>query len=209
VSASNCTVTVESSTLESNTSGGIVATGGSLTLTRTTIRGNAGGGVSISGAGTTFDITNNFVFRNGNNTSASFGGIDIGVASPGASRLEFNTIVDNQATFGPLNAGGVRCGATSFSAPNNIIARNLVGASTTESNAQTLGACTYPTSTVDSAITGLAFVSPDNPPYDYHLGAGSTAIDQATTATLVTSDFDGDARPQGVAPDRGADEVTQ
>jgi len=190
-----------------NAGGGISASGGALNVSQSTISGNTGGGISVTGAGATFDITNNFIYRNGNNTNASTGGVDIGVAAPGASRLEFNTIVDNQATSGSLNAGGVRCSATTFAAPNNIIVRNLVGASTTDSNAQTLGSCTYPTSTVASTVTGLAFVRPDATPFDYHLTAGSSAIDQATTPTTVTFDVDGDARPQGVAPDIGADET--
>jgi hypothetical protein len=37
--------------------------------------------------------------------------------------------------------------------------------------------------------------------------AGSTAIDQATTPTTVTTDIDSETRPQGAAADQGADEV--
>lgn len=186
---------------------GVSASGGTLALSKSTVSGNAGGGISLTGSGAIFTITNNFIYRNGNNTTAAFGGVDLGVTSAGPSRLEFNTIVDNQATSGPLNAGGVRCSATSFAAPNNIIARNLVGASTTDSNAQTLGACTYPTSTVASTLSGLAFAQADSTPFDYHLTAGSMAIDKATTPTTVTDDIDGDPRPQGAAPDQGADEL--
>jgi hypothetical protein len=192
--------------VSNNPGGGISSSGGTLTVSQSTISGNQGGGISVTGAGAMFLITNNFIYRNGNNSTAGFGGVDIGVTSPGASRLEFNTIVDNQATSGPLNAGGVRCSATSFAAPNNIIARNLVGASTMDSNAQTLGACTYPTSTVASSVSGLAFARPDAMPYDYHLMSGSSAIDQATTGSTVDKDFDGDARPKGAQKDIGADE---
>jgi hypothetical protein len=48
-----------------------------------------------------------------------------------------------------------------------------------------------------------AFVDPDNG--DYHIGQGSAAIDRRTDAG-VTTDMDGDTRPQGTAPDLGADE---
>ena len=42
---------------------------------------------------------------------------------------------------------------------------------------------------------------------DLHLAALATeAIDQAAALSQVTDDFDGDARPQGAAPDVGADE---
>jgi len=41
---------------------------------------------------------------------------------------------------------------------------------------------------------------------DYHLGSTSAAIDNGVAAG-ITTDFDGDLRPQGPAPDLGADEV--
>jgi hypothetical protein len=49
-------------------------------------------------------------------------------------------------------------------------------------------------------------VSPDATPYDYHLAAGSTAIDTAPDMSSNTKDFDGDFRPQGAKKDYGADE---
>ena len=42
----------------------------------------------------------------------------------------------------------------------------------------------------------------------YHLQSGSAAIDAGVDAG-VTTDIDGDARPQGSAPDIGADEFTE
>jgi hypothetical protein len=42
---------------------------------------------------------------------------------------------------------------------------------------------------------------------DLHLvGTTTAAIDRAASLTQVTDDFDGDTRPQGLAPDVGADE---
>jgi len=41
---------------------------------------------------------------------------------------------------------------------------------------------------------------------DYHLQLGSPVIDQANAAFAPVDDVDGDARPQGVADDMGADE---
>ncbi|MGQ0600103.1 MAG: choice-of-anchor Q domain-containing protein [Anaerolineales bacterium] len=58
--------------------------------------------------------------------------------------------------------------------------------------------------TVTNAYTGSAgFANP--PARDYHLTAGSTAIDRGVNAGPAV-DIDGDARPQGSAPDLGADE---
>jgi len=44
---------------------------------------------------------------------------------------------------------------------------------------------------------------------DYHIAAGSSAIDAADGSVLFApaDDFDGDARPQGAGPDSGADEI--
>ena len=48
-----------------------------------------------------------------------------------------------------------------------------------------------------------AFVNPDAG--DYHIGLGSAAVDAGVDAG-VSTDIDGDSRPQGTAPDLGADE---
>jgi hypothetical protein len=42
---------------------------------------------------------------------------------------------------------------------------------------------------------------------DYHLGAGSPAVDAGTATGAPIVDFEGDPRPQGTAPDIGADEM--
>jgi uncharacterized repeat protein (TIGR01451 family) len=60
--------------------------------------------------------------------------------------------------------------------------------------------------TVSSAVEGdPAFLDPSS--HDYHLLPASAAIDQGVD-TSVDIDIDGDARPQGLAPDLGADELT-
>ncbi len=41
---------------------------------------------------------------------------------------------------------------------------------------------------------------------DYHLSAGSCCIDAGTSEGAPDTDFEGDARPQGVGYDIGADE---
>jgi hypothetical protein len=188
-----------------NQGGGITSSGGTLTVSQSTLSGNQGGGISVSGVGASFSITNNFIFRNGDVDNSPFGGLNLGIAVAGTNRLEFNTIVDNRAV---INSGGVVCNVATFTGANNIIARNVLAGSTTNANAQTSGACTYPSSIVQSDVTGLAFVDPEGPaPFDYHIGVGSTAVDQGVTSATTVVDVDGDARPQGAANDVGADEL--
>ncbi len=199
------TVNLRRVTLSNNPGGGISTSGGALSVLQSTISGNEGGGISIAGSGATFDLRNNFIYRNGDQDTGTYGGLNLGIAVAGANRLEFNTIVDNRAA---INSGGIVCNVATFSGANNIIARNSLAGSTTAATAQTSGACTYPTSTVANSVAGLAFAQPDSSPFDYHIATGSTAIDTATTATTTTMDVDDESRPQGAAPDRGADELT-
>jgi Right handed beta helix region len=187
-----------------NQGGGISAQGGAVTVSQSTISGNVGGGISISNA--TFDITNNFIFRNGNSTTATVGGASLAPMASSASVFAFNTVADNQIQNSGALAGGVFCDTSGFAAANNIVVRNYVNNDATRPNANTSGICTFPTSTVAASVTGISFVRPDDNPYDYHLLAGSSAIDQATTPSPVVIDADGDARPQGAQKDIGADE---
>ncbi|MEJ7602515.1 MAG: choice-of-anchor Q domain-containing protein [Kofleriaceae bacterium] len=117
--------------------------------------------------------------------------------------MEFNTIVDNHA---PVMSGGVICDVGSFQARNNIIARNTVGGTRT---AQVTGSCGFASSKIQDDVDGLEFIDSASPaPFDYRVGAGSTAIDQATATSEIDIDFEGDGRPQGPGKDLGADEWT-
>jgi hypothetical protein len=193
------------STISGNQGGGISTSGGSLTLTRSTISENQGGGVTMSGAGTVFTITDNFIYRNGNASSASAGGLS--VLSAGASKLERNTIVDNQARVTTTSAGGVLCDQVGFVAAHNLIFRNTGGPT---GNVQTLGGCSYGDSLslagASNVDNPLGFAHPNATPFDYHLTATSppSVVDAAGACTGV--DFDGEARPTGTACDLGADE---
>ncbi|MBA3540132.1 MAG: right-handed parallel beta-helix repeat-containing protein, partial [Deltaproteobacteria bacterium] len=65
---------------------GISASGGFLTVSQSTISSNVGGGIYVGGSGATFNITNNFIFRNGDQDNGVYGGINIAVASAAGSR---------------------------------------------------------------------------------------------------------------------------
>jgi Right handed beta helix region len=200
-------VTVTQTTISGNTGVGISATGGAVTISQSTIASNASGGVSIMNA--TFDITNNFIYRNGNSDGGGdFGGVSLGVAAAESNRFEFNTVVDNHARAGGTTAGGLRCDVLGLAPANNIIARNDIARDVNAMNANTLaaGACTYPSSIREATLAAIRFVESEQAPFNYRLATGSSAIDQATTASPVVIDVDGDVRPQGAQKDIGADE---
>jgi hypothetical protein len=199
---------VSSCSINDNKMLGVSTQAGMIRLTRSKIYNNHNGGVQIQGSATesSFSITNNFVFNNGDDVNSIFGGMRLS-ANPTTSELSHNTIVLNQAAMTQTGAGGVVCDMPGFTAPNNIIARNYVGTYPTQPNSQISGQCTYPTSTVISTDSGLGFRSTDSP-YDFHLRENSVAVDTATTPSSVDVDFDGDARPQGAQKDQGADEYT-
>ena len=182
---------------------GLSAQGGAVTISQSVVASNVGGGILVSNA--TFDITNNFIYRNGNQSTSSVGGLSL--RPMGQSRFERNTIVDNQADGGSASAGGVFCDVPGFVAAGNIIFRNAGGPT---ANVQTFGSCAYGnsfvmpgTSPVDEA---LSFARSNMQPFDYHLTAASPATVRDAGGTCTGIDIDGEPRPQGGACDLGADE---
>jgi hypothetical protein len=207
ISCAGKSLVVSDSTISENELVGISCTAGKVIVSSSTVTKNNGGGIALGA--TSFDITNNFIVRNG--AGGPGGSIVGGVSIPATavsvgSRFEFNTVVDNQTRDSGFLPGGVLCDV-SLAAPNNIIARNLVNGDPTRSSSNTFGLCTYPTSSISQDVTTLNFASADSDPRDYHIKTGSIAIGQATTASTVTVDADGEARPQGAGNDQGADEL--
>jgi hypothetical protein len=197
--ANTAVLTLARMKIDSCTGAGVSTSGGTLVVSRSTLTNNAGGGIKIASGGG-FDITNTFIVKNGNNTSGTTGGATLN-CGVGTCRFELNTVVENQSRSG--TSAGISCDFA-FAAPNNIIAHNRLGTSTgTEADTTPSGACTYPDSAILTDTATLNFVSAT----DYHIAAGSVAIDQALTASTITVDRDGDHRPQGPAKDQGADEL--
>jgi hypothetical protein len=197
-SAASAHLTIQRSKLSGNHFA-VAMVGGSLEMSRCTILANSRGGISMSGAGVV-SITNTFMVRNGYPSPGSFAGA-ASLVPQGASKFEFNTLVDNLG----VDVGAVSCNGN-FSFGNNLIVRNT---SMTGEYGQTWGTCSFGNSLVatDTAVgNAFGFVSPNVQPYDYHLTASSPAnvVDAAGTCSGV--DFDGDARPAGDSCDLGADE---
>ena len=174
----------------------IEAKGGFLIVQRSRIADNNDGIVTDGSAG--FSITSSIIVHNGN-TGSSHGGVHIGTTVSGANRFEFNTVAHNTSKGGIGLSGGVTCpvSVTRLPAPNNLIVAN---------SPDNTYYCEFDSSLVADDPTPMAFVNATAAPYDYHIGATSTARDNVTAASTVDEDFDGQFRPLGPAKDFGADE---
>jgi hypothetical protein len=198
------TLTLVRAKLTANSGPGISANGGSVTIMQSTISGNGGGGILLANA--SFSIVNNFIYRNGNTITTSSGGIGVSAVPAGMGKLEFNTIVDNQARIATTSVGGVLCDETGFVAAHNIIFRNTGGMT---GEVQVLGICTYadsfimPAGNVDNSP---GFAHPNATPFDYHLTAASPSTIVGAAGACTGIDFDGQVRPIAGACDLGADE---
>jgi hypothetical protein len=190
-----------------NTGGGISASGGTLTISQSTISGNTASGISVSGG--QFDITNTIIAGNGGPATA-VGGVHFDQINSGTRRFEFNTVTNNNGMDGA--AVGVVC--TLVGQPvtfaNNIVYANQEGGTRTQVGGAN---CNWSYSDIGPvAVAGTGNINMDplfaNPAQsNYHLQAGSPAIDKADPASTMDVDIDGDVRPQGSGRDIGADEV--
>lgn len=183
---------------------GINLNSGQLTMSGSTITDNGGGGIIVAND-QKFSIANSFIVSN-----RGTGGLQS--PKPGiGSKFEFNTVADNrdEAGNGVTDTGGIFCDDSAFTFPHNIIFRNLGG---NGGFVQVGGSCKYegsylsPNNQADG--TSLGFFK-DTLPRDYHLTTNSPATvrDVAGVTCTGTTDIDGEARPQGVACDLGADEL--
>jgi hypothetical protein len=154
---------------------------------------------SGSGGGPT--LVNNIVARNGSRALSAFGS----ASSILTATLLHNTLV------GAGSGYGVYAQYAALYLTNTLVASTTWGITTTTLASSTIladhtlfWAVTYPGIQGTNPLSGdPAFVNPASG--DYHLGAGSAAID-AGVPTTVTTDIDGDLRPIGLLPDIGADE---
>ena len=178
--------------------------------------GRNGGGLSLGYSAAT--LINNVVAENRAGTAGS--GLYIIASSP---HLLHNTIARNSGGDGSGLLVTSLLGDTSeVILTNTILVSHTIGITVTAESTATLegtlwGSGSWANNTDwdgdGTIVTGTvnvwgdpAFVDPDGG--NYHIGPGSAAINAGVNAG-VTTDIDGDARPQGSDYDIGADEFSQ
>jgi hypothetical protein len=168
--------------------GGVVGVSTSSTMT---IDGGQidGGRTGVQGSGS-FQLSNLLIYGQSSNA------LDFGSAL--GATVSFSTIAGNEVS------GAVSCPTSGqFVFSDSIVwvpnSQNAVGISAScQLTRMIVGPIAVPGATnVDPQFVNMAGG-------DYHLGAGSPAIDEANQGPAT--DFEGDARPQGARFDTGADE---
>lgn len=211
--------TIEECTIEGNLGIGVRVNDAHVDLRRSKLLSNAEGGVYLDGMFQsmypTFQIENNFFYRNGGTNSSvagSFGAIlieSLGTGMPVSIR--HNSFFDNRAlTATPQRSGSIACGfinGSSAAISNNIITGNTPIA--VGSPYPNPGCVTRHSLVDDPAISPMNNNKTGDPRYvsttDLHITAMSAAKDAANPATAASDDIDGDPRPTN--PDLGADEI--
>lgn len=180
-----CEVSIADSLIARNPENGLKLVSAKGNVERSSFIANGRSGILLYYG--TLTATNS-VFARATNGS----GIGVLAAST-INEISYCTFIDNRTGV----AGDLQDGAT-LRISGSVIGRN------SNANVACTG-CALENNLVTSDLSALRFRSPDVPPYDYHLTAGSEAIDAGEVAAPPI-DLDGDARPQGARPDLGADE---
>jgi hypothetical protein len=194
IDCTGCTLAAYDAHIVGHTGIGIDArNSAAISVHRTRVSGNAGGGIRVTNA--SFDISSCFLVGDGSSTGlAAFAMVNNLALNP--SRFAFNTVADNAS-------GGVSCAST-MTVSSSVFSDN---------NGPVTAMCDVTYSVFRfSAIPGNGnkmadpmFVDQQNG--DYHIKAGSPAIDMGDPNETETTDIDDDMRPGGAKNDVGADEV--
>jgi parallel beta-helix repeat protein len=211
----NSTPTLSGNTVSGNTAdsgGGLYLVASTATLSGNTVISNTatyayGGGLRLYLSSAT--LTNDVVADN----QASWKGSGLFIESS-ALRLLHTTIA--------CNSGGDDSGVhvtddgwvySTVALTNTILVSHSVGISVTGGNTVTVNSILWHGTPITISQATTATVAVQNQHQGdplfavdgYHLMEGSAAIDKGVDAGVAT-DIDGDSRPQGSAPDLGADE---
>ena len=191
------------SNITENTLFGVYADAQFCTITKSTFYPNYQGGIACLGR---YEITNNFLFRNGNPSDAKFGGMRLDTSTTG-NRVAHNTLAQNVRAYSavaPVYAGGLFC--NNGIAPNNLLVDNEHG-NEQDPSAQKAGSCDFAGSITNESADPYLFIEPYNSPQNFHFSSSlSPAINAGALLLMpITDDFDTNPRTDGV-PDVGADE---
>ncbi len=195
---------------------GIIASGDGAVISNVTVEGNDGPGITASGGGTL--VVSQSVLRENTgpgirvSDDRSFTVENCIIEDNGAEGIQLvsqnMTTLTQEINFSTIaNNGGsdITCASGSaFSITNSIV----WGAAGISDVAQ----CSFTYTTVEGVVPPGAGNKNDDPIFvdmvNYELSVGSPAIDAADPASTITTDVDGTTRPQGTAPDMGAQEFT-
>jgi hypothetical protein len=205
--------TLEGNTIISNSAnfgGGVMAVFDTSALSGNVVRANEayqGGGLYFYSSDA--QLSNNVIADN----SASSQGSGVYADNASALQVWHNTIAHNTGGAG----SGFYLYHSTASLVNSILAGHSVGINTSNGGAAILtatlwgsGAWANTTDLIGNVSIGSVNVHGD-PSFkssaagDYHLTATSAAINQGVVTT-ITTDIDNEVRPNGSAPDLGADE---
>jgi hypothetical protein len=192
--------------------GGLFLQNSPATLSRNVIRSNFangfGGGLVLFFSGT--GLTNNVIADN----QAKTRGSGVYVYSSSAD-LTHNTLARNTGGDGTgvyvVEGGGGNYSRVTMT--NTILVSHTVGISVTDDNTVTVNGVLWYDTPITLSQSAIATVTAQNQ-YEgdprfaadgYHLTPSSAAVDRGVEAG-VTTDIDGQSRPQGLALDIGADE---
>ncbi len=168
-------------------------------------------GVTISGC--EFSLVNNVIALNVSASSLTAGVYLEQITEPGLHELAFNTITGNAGAADTIT--GVHCYliGTPLTFSNNIVYGNQVSGTGTQVGGDADCAWTYsdigPQTVAGTGNINLDPMLVNAANRNFHLQPTSPARDAADPAATLGFDLDSDPRPQGSAPDIGADEVVR
>ncbi|MGC4122368.1 MAG: right-handed parallel beta-helix repeat-containing protein [Myxococcales bacterium] len=201
ISATNATVTVTGGTVQNNSGAGISATNATVTVTGGTVQNNSGAGISATQTG--FTVENSILARNG--LVSGRPGMAVLSDTAGLPKVfRHNTVAGNG--HGGMSCSGSEAITTIYASlfwnPGAWPEVDGCVADATSDIPNRQDACG------NGEATEPGFVELQPPDSNFHLLPTSLCIDKIACLPEVTTDIDGESRPNGPSLcDVGADEV--